>query len=94
MALAAAAWGSTEHLIVANVDGEIHTNAHEWRALLSRQLTSPVEFLSATLRLPDTVTTTIEMPPGSVLTGLTKRIRDFDRQLSPASYNELKDTAL
>ena len=94
VALAAAAWGSTEHLIVANVDGEIHTNAHEWRALLSRQLTSPVEFLSATLRLPDTVTTTIEMPPGSVLTGLTKRIRDFDRQLSPASYNELKDTAL
>ena len=87
-------WGTTDHLIVANVDGEVHTAADEWKGLLSRQLTSPVEFLSATLRLPDTVTTTIEMPPGSVLTGLTKRIRDFDRQLSPASYTELKDIAL
>ncbi len=93
-ALAAAQWGTTEHLVVANVDGEVHTDAEEWRALLSRQLTSPVEFLSATLRLPASVTSTIEMPPGSVLTGLTKRIRDFDTQLSPASYNELKDIAL
>ncbi len=36
----------------------------EWRELLRRQLTSPVEFLDVTLRLPESVHTTIEMPPG------------------------------
>jgi hypothetical protein len=57
--------------------------------LLSRQLTSPVQFLDATLALPESVTTSIEMAPGGVLTGLTKRIRTFERQFAPSVPQEL-----
>jgi [acyl-carrier-protein] S-malonyltransferase len=84
-------WASTDAILIANVDGRIHTSAEDWRALLSRQLTSPVQFLDATLALPDSVTTTIEMPPGGVLTGLTKRIRTFSTQIAPATLHELQE---
>ncbi len=93
-ALASIKWGTTEYLLVSNVDGRVHTTADEWRELLSRQLTSPVQFLDATLALPETVTTTIEMPPGAVLTGLTKRIRAFEAQLTPATPAELQEMPL
>ncbi|HQU26707.1 MAG TPA: ACP S-malonyltransferase [Acidimicrobiales bacterium] len=88
-ALARATWGATEHVIVANVDGRPHGDPNEWRDLLSRQLTSPVQFLEATLALPSSVRVSIEMPPGAVLTGLTKRIRAFDHQYAPADPAEM-----
>jgi malonyl CoA-acyl carrier protein transacylase len=68
----------------------VHASAEEWRELLSRQLTSPVQFSDATLALPESVTTTIEMPPSGVLTGLTKRIRPFEHQFAPATLAELE----
>jgi [acyl-carrier-protein] S-malonyltransferase len=90
-ALDATEWGATEAILISNVDAGVHTTAPEWSELLRRQLTSPVQFLDATLALPVSVTTTIEMPPGAVLTGLTKRIRAFDRQLAPLSLTELQE---
>jgi [acyl-carrier-protein] S-malonyltransferase len=87
-------WGTTEAVLIANVDANVHTDAQEWRELLRRQLTSPVQFLDATLALPDSVTTTIELPPGAVLTGLTKRIRTFEGQLAPQSLTELQEINL
>lgn len=87
-------WHSTNAILVANVDGTFHTSADEWRDLLSRQLTSPVEFLDATLALPASVTTTIEMPPGAVLSGLTKRIRNFDHQFAPSALTDLQELSL
>lgn len=93
-ALRSVQWGTTETAIIANVDGCVHTSAEEWRDLLSRQLTSPVEFLAATRALPEAVVTTVEMPPGGVLTGLTKRIRAFDQQFSPASVAEMEEITL
>ncbi len=88
-ALERATWGGTEHVVVANVDGRAHADPREWRDLLSRQLTSPVEFLDATLALPASVRVTVEMPPGAVLTGLTRRIRSFDQQYAPADPAEM-----
>ncbi len=93
-ALSSVEWSTTDAILIANVDGRVHTSANEWRGLLSQQMTSPVEFLDATLALPATVTTTIEMPPGTVLTGLTKRIRTFDTQLSPTTLTELQEITL
>jgi [acyl-carrier-protein] S-malonyltransferase len=93
-ALTSVEWGETDHVLIANVDGRVHTSAEEWRTLLSRQLTSPVQFLDATLALPDSVTTTIELPPSGVLTGLTKRIRSFEHQYAPASLAELQGIVL
>jgi [acyl-carrier-protein] S-malonyltransferase len=88
------AWGTTEAVLISNVDATVHTSADEWRELLRRQLTSPVQFLDATLALPESVVTTIEMPPGAVLTGLTKRIRTFERQHAPQSVTELQEIDL
>jgi len=90
-ALAAATWGTTESVLISNVDATAHTSADEWRELLRQQLTSPVEFLDATLALPESVDVTIEMPPGGVLTGLTKRIRPFARQITPTTASELQE---
>ncbi len=89
-ALDVTTWGSTDAVLVANVDGTVHTSADDWRLLLSRQLTSPVEFLDATLALPEVVTTSIELPPGGVLTGLTRRIREFRAQYTPESPMALR----
>ncbi|MHB8333382.1 MAG: ACP S-malonyltransferase [Acidimicrobiales bacterium] len=86
-ALARVTWHDTEVTVIANVDASVHQGA-QWRDLLSRQLTEPVDFLGATLALADTVTTSVEMAPGAVLTGLCKRIRDFETQVvlsDPAS---------
>ena len=63
-ALAGARWGATDAVVIANVDGMPHADPDEWRDLLSRQLTSPVEFLDATLALPDAVTTVDRAAPG------------------------------
>ncbi|NNN08503.1 MAG: ACP S-malonyltransferase [Acidimicrobiaceae bacterium] len=93
-ALQATVWGKTDHVVIANVDGEQHSIAAEWLDLLSRQLTSPVQFLDATLALPPGVTWSVEMPPAGVLTGLTKRIRDFDRQVSPDAPRNIQEMPL
>jgi [acyl-carrier-protein] S-malonyltransferase len=93
-ALAKVSWGTTQATLIANVDARVHTTARDWQTLLSRQLTSPVEFLEATLALPPSVTTSIEMAPGGVLTGLTKRIRPFERQFAPSSLTELQELTL
>jgi len=93
-ALATTNWGSTDATLIANVDGRVHSSPDEWRELLSRQLTSPVQFLDATLALPPSVTTTIELPPGGVLTGLTKRIRPFVIQMTPSTPHEIEEIRL
>jgi [acyl-carrier-protein] S-malonyltransferase len=90
-ALAAVHWGATDATLIANVDGRVHTTADEWRDLLSRQLTSPVDFLGATLALPTTVTTTVEMAPAGVLTGLTRRIRPFVHQFALHDPHDLDE---
>jgi [acyl-carrier-protein] S-malonyltransferase len=86
-------WGTTEAILISNVDAQVHTNAEEWQELLRRQLTSPVEFLDATLRLPEGVRVSVEMPPSGVLSGLTKRIRTFDQQYAPITLHELQEIA-
>ena len=93
-ALSSAVWYSSDAVLIANVDATVHSDPDEWRELLSRQLTSPVQFLDATLALPGTVTCSIEMPPAGVLTGLTKRIRDFERQEAPTTLTQLQEADL
>jgi [acyl-carrier-protein] S-malonyltransferase len=90
-ALEGVTWGETDATLIANVDGRVHTSAAEWRDLLSRQLTSPVEFLDATLALPEGVSTSVEMPPAGVPTGLTKRIRPYAAQFAPASPADFEE---
>jgi [acyl-carrier-protein] S-malonyltransferase len=76
--LANVTFHETEHVIAANVDGQWRAGGDQWRDLLSRQLTSPVQYFDMITSLDPHVKRAVEMPPGSVLVGLTKRIRDFD----------------
>ncbi len=93
-ALRTATWGGTEAVVISNVDAAAHSDPEAWRDLLSRQLTAPVEFFAATLALPEDVQISVEMPPGGVLTGLTKRIRPFARQFAPLSLHDLGELDL
>ncbi len=60
--------------VVANVDARPRSDADEWRTLLAQQLTSPVLWRASLHALADLgVTTFVELGPGKVLTGMTKR---------------------
>jgi [acyl-carrier-protein] S-malonyltransferase len=86
--LAATDFQESDALVVANVDGAIYNGGIVWRSLLARQLTEPVQFLKCVQSLPSNTTSTVEMPPGNVLTGLTKRIRTFTVQRSAQPTEE------
>ena len=88
-ALARVTFHESEVIVVANVDASAH-RADEWSTLLSRQLTEPVDFLGATLALASAVTSSVEMAPGAVLTGLCKRIREFESQTVLADPEAVK----
>ena len=61
-------------VVVANVDGGIHSNPATWRALMNAQLCSPVRWSQTIQTLAgEGFTTFVELGPGSILTGLVKR---------------------
>ncbi|MGE0795479.1 MAG: ACP S-malonyltransferase [Acidimicrobiia bacterium] len=61
--------------VVANVDARPNLDPDDWATLLSAQLVSPVRWRHTVQRLADDGTTTlVELGPGSVLTGMAKRI--------------------
>jgi [acyl-carrier-protein] S-malonyltransferase len=82
--------------VAANLDGRLHTAASEWPALVSQQLCSPVRWSSGLTTLDSAgVDTFIELGPGTVLTGLTKRtVRGATVQSasSPAELDRLAES--
>ena len=77
-------------IVVANVDGVAHENPETWRALLSAQLCSPVRWTqSLTTLLTMNFSTFIEIGPGKVLTGLTKRADSDTKRLNINKPNDL-----
>ncbi len=61
--------------VVANIDARLHSDANEWAGLLSAQLCSPVRWRqSVQLLVDEGVTTFVELGPGTVLSGMIKRI--------------------
>ena len=80
----------TEVPIVSNVDALPHDRGREWASLLSAQLSSPVRWKHCLLALgQEGVTDYVELGPGGVLTGMTKRTVDAARTLSVATPDEL-----
>jgi [acyl-carrier-protein] S-malonyltransferase len=75
---------------VSNVDALPHDRGVEWASLLSAQLSSPVRWKHCLLALADAgVTDYVELGPGGVLTGMTKRTVDAARTISVATPDEL-----
>ena len=82
-------------VVVANVDGMAHENPETWRALMSAQLCSPVRWTQTMETLLELkFSTFIEIGPGKVLTGLTKRAEPNTQRLNinkPSDLDQLLD---
>ena len=77
-------------VVVANVDGQAHDSAAEWPDLLHAQLCSPVRWRQSLHTLGDLgFTTFIELGPGTVLTGMTKRTLKGAKTLSVTAPDDI-----
>lgn len=94
-ALRATTFGALRHPVIANVDAQIHTNANDFPTLLEQQVFSPVQWVASVRRAAgEGATTFIEFGPGTVLTGLVKRILPDARTANvsdPATLKEALD---
>lgn len=89
-AIASAELRDAEVPVVSNVDAKPHQSAHEWTALLSAQLASPVRWKHGLQTLGALgVTDFAELGPGGVLTGMAKRCVDGARAISVATPDDL-----
>ena len=89
-ALAAATLLDPDVAVFANIDARPHLMANEWASLLSAQLVSPVRWRQSVQHMADAgATTFIELGPGSVLTGLAKRIVPDARTMSVGSPEDV-----
>ncbi|MEO8363294.1 MAG: ACP S-malonyltransferase [Ilumatobacteraceae bacterium] len=89
-AIAIAKPRDTEVPIVSNVDALPHDDGDEWASLLSAQLSSPVRWKHGLLTMAQAgVLGFIELGPGGVLTGMTKRTLEDARTISVATPDDL-----
>ncbi len=74
-ALGAARWDALRYPVIANVDAEKHEQAADFPKLLEKQVWSPVQWVVSMRRAQgEGATAFVEFGPGTVLTGLAKRI--------------------
>jgi [acyl-carrier-protein] S-malonyltransferase len=92
---ATARWRDAAPPVVSNVTAEPVSDAAEIRALLARQVHSPVEWVRSVRRMAaDGVDTFVECGPGGALTGMVRRIVPEARTLNvfdPASLAAAAD---
>ena len=88
-AIAAAEPRDTDVPVVSNVDAKPHARGHEWTALLSAQLSSPVRWRQSLVALEgEGITGFAELGPGGVLSGMAKRTTSA-RTVSIATPDDL-----
>lgn len=89
-AIAQTEFRSPEQPVYANVDACPHDDPDDWPDLLGAQLTSPVRWRQTLSRLEaDGFATFVELGPGSVLSGLVKRVSRTARRISVAAPADL-----
>jgi [acyl-carrier-protein] S-malonyltransferase len=89
-ALAGATFSDPEPAVVANVDAAPHGGGSDWRELLTEQLCRPVRWRPTLERLGADVV--VEVGPGGVLTGMTKRTLPGARALSVSEPDHVDAT--
>ena len=68
-------FSALRYRLIANTDAKVHEHARELPALLEKQVWSPVQWVASVRRAHgEGASVFIEFGPGSVLTGLVKRI--------------------
>jgi len=96
-ALASTTFADATVPVLANVDASAHRDAAGWAALLEAQLTAPVRWRQTIEQMvADGVTTFVELGPGTVLTGLSKRAAPDGRSLAatdPAALDDVLEAA-
>jgi [acyl-carrier-protein] S-malonyltransferase len=93
-ALETADWHDAEPPVVSNVTAEPVSDAADIRALLERQVSSPVEWVSSIRRMADEgVDTFVECGPGNALTGMVRRILPGVRTLNVSDPDSLAASA-
>lgn len=89
-AIAIARPRDTEVPIISNVDALPHDDGDEWASLLSAQLSSPVRWKHGLMTMAQAgVIGFIELGPGGMLTGMTKRTIEDARTISVATPDDL-----
>ncbi len=87
-------WGDADPPVVSNVTAEPIRDASEIRALLARQVHSPVEWVrSVRLMAAEGVDTFVECGPGGALTGMVRRIVPEARTLNVFDSASLAEAA-
>jgi [acyl-carrier-protein] S-malonyltransferase len=93
VAFGSARWRDASPPVVSNVNAEPITDSSEIRALLERQVSSPVEWVRSVRRMvSDGVDTFVECGPGSALSGMVRRITGGVRTLHVADPASLAAT--
>ena len=91
-ALSAARWSEPSFPVYSNVTAERVGNAARARALLLRQLTSPVRWVQVVQAMatehPGALF--VELGPGSVLTGLLKRVAPDNPSIACGTATEVE----
>ena len=68
-------FNALRYRLIANVDARVHVHAREMPALLEKQVWSPVQWVASVKRAHEEgASAFVEFGPGTVLTGLVKRI--------------------
>ncbi len=89
-AIHATEFRGVDSMVWANVDANAHSDPANWPALLSDQLCQPVQWRTEVLAMAaHGVERFIELGPGSVLTGMVKRIVPDAALASAASPDEV-----
>ncbi len=87
-----ARWDALRYPVIANVDAEKHEQAADFPKLLERQVWSPVQWVASVRRAQgEGATAFVEFGPGSVLTGLAKRILPDARTANVSDAKTLEE---
>src|SRR4051812_4880594 len=92
LALRSVRWRPLAVAVIANVDAEKHEQAADFAELLEKQVWSPVEWVASIRRAAgEGASVFVEFGPGTVLTGLTKRILPDARTANVSDVKTLEE---